>query len=95
MESARWKILRGLTLSLFIAGCVTSMPERIDGSPFEQAQYDLDEAGCRAQARKKFPTLNQKEKFTKTPKVLPPTDHRQFSIMEFNTCMQLKGWKNF
>ncbi len=95
MESPRWKFLTGLTLSLLFAGCVGSAPERIDGSAFEMAQYDLDEAGCRVQVRKKFPTLNQKEKLTRTPLEIPTTDHRPFSIMEFNTCMHLKGWKNF
>jgi len=82
-------------LSLLFAGCAASVPERIDGSPFDQAQYGLDEAGCRAQARKKFPTLNQNQKLTRTPVEIPKTDHRPFSIMEFNTCMRLKGWKNF
>lgn len=85
----------GITLSLFFAGCALSVPERIDGSEFDQAQYDMDETGCRVQARNKFPGDPQKGKFTKNPLEIPQTDNRPFSIMEFNSCMRLKGWKSF
>ncbi len=95
MQSPRWRILTGLILSLVFAGCVSSAPERIDGNVVDKAQYDIDESSCRAQARNKFPTPTQKESLTRTPLEIPKTDNRPFSIMEFNSCMRLKGWKNF
>lgn len=95
MQSPRWGILTGITLSLIFAGCVTSAPERIDGGEFDIAQYDLDESSCRTQAQNKFPPSTQQRKLTRTPLEIPKTDHQPFSIMEFNSCMRLKGWKNY
>ncbi len=95
MKATQWRILAGVTLTLFLAGCASGLPERIDGSKYDQAQYDMDEERCRLQARKKFPHQTQAGKFTRTPLEIPKTDNRPFIIMEFNSCMRLKGWKNF
>ena len=95
MKSLSWKLLMGLVLSLLFAGCAGGAPERIDGSAFDKSQYALDDLDCRAQAKKKFPPLSERKPITKNPIELPKTDHKPFSIMEFNTCMELKGWKNF
>jgi hypothetical protein len=95
MKAQRWGVFTTIMLALFFSGCVSSVPERLDGSAFDKAQYDMDEAGCRVQARNKFPKGSQEGNFTKTPLEIPKTDNRPFSIMEFNSCMRLKGWKNF
>jgi len=97
MESPRLKFLTGLTLSLLFAGCASGVPERIDGGVFDKAQYDMDKEDCRIQVKNKFPNLDKKNELLRTPVEIPRTKskNRPFSIMEFNTCMQLKGWKNF
>ena len=47
MKSTFYLILAILTLSLFLVGCAGSH-ERIDGSPFNQVQYDNDDSSCRS-----------------------------------------------
>jgi len=93
MKPIFYFILAVLTLSLLFAGCASS-PERIDGSPFDQAQYERDDASCRSQARKKYPNL-QIAGASRTPVRTPSTNNVQFAAMEFNSCMSGKGWKNF
>lgn len=97
MKLSEWRILTGLTLTLLFAGCASSMPERIDGSEYDKAQYDLDESYCRGQVKNRFPNLNKKKEPLRTPIEIPQTEtkNRPFSIMEFNSCMRSKGWKNF
>ena len=85
-----------LNLSLFSAGCA-SAPERIDGSPIDQAQYDKDDASCRSQVRNKYPNLSGQGSNPgssgRAPVRTPSTNNVQFAAMEFNSCMSGKGWK--
>jgi hypothetical protein len=95
MKFSNYLFLAALTLSLFFAGCAGS-PERIDGSPFDQARYDNDEASCRSQVRNKYPNLARQGQMggtSRTPARIPSTDNVQFAAMEFNSCMNGKGWK--
>ena len=94
MKTPYYLILAVLYLSLFFAGCAG--PERIDGSPFDQAQYERDDTSCRSQVRNKYPNLarhGQMAGTSRSPARLPSTNQVPFAAMEFNSCMSGKGWK--
>ena len=77
-------------LSLFFVGC-SSSPERIDGSPFDNAQYDSDETYCRLQVKENHPHVASQLSHGN----IPNTEGMSMAYMKFNNCMTEKGWKNF
>ena len=77
-----------VAISLLIFGCSNS-PDPIDSGPNDQAKYYQDDFFCRSQAKEIHPH---------TPGKLSHgainSEGISMVLMEYNHCMEEKGWKS-